>query len=115
MTQSISRTAKPVSFYIQNEPIDALTARYGDYLDRLTPQQRCLLGSVIFDHMAACDFPSYGIVESLCSVDPDKVLGDDLWQMIESIANDSTADELASLLVALAALVCDDARNGGFE
>lgn len=114
MTQSVSRTSKPIGFYVSNEAIDALARACGDYLEKLTAQQKCLLLATIADHMAG-DSPNYGIVESLCCIDPDKILTDSLWQRIESIATDSTAIELAGLQCALAAQISDHAAAGDFE
>lgn len=115
MTQSTSRTAKPVSYYASTPAIAQLSQQYGDYLEKLTPQQRCLFGAALLDHMAAEELPGYDIRESLNSVDPDCILGDRLSDLIVQITNDSFATDLASLLSAIVALIGDDARNGAWD
>lgn len=105
---------QPVTYYIQNEPTGVLTAHYGQCLDKLTAQQKCLMVAIIADHMASA-FEYYSITESCTSIDPDCILGENLWDCIKSIADESDAGELAGLLSALSALIADDARNGAFE
>lgn len=114
MTQSVSHTAKPITYYVTHPAIDALASQYGNHLEKLTAQQKCLMGIAIYDHMANAT-ERYTITESLCNADPDSVLGDRLWDYIKSIADDSDADELAGLQCALSAFVADDARNRAFD
>jgi hypothetical protein len=112
MTQPTFRTAKTLESHVSGAA-NTLIRQYGSYLETLTPQQHCLMGAVLLDHMAGAS-PIYGIRDSLICVDPDCLLGRNLSETIVAVVDESEATALAALVVAIAALVFDDARNGAW-
>lgn len=106
----VSRTSKPIGFYITTPAIDALAAKFGQYLEKISPDCKCLMGAVFFDQLGG-GCPTYTMRESLGCIDPDSLLGDDLSDFVIRIANEDSNDAIVLLISAVAAYVADDIRN----
>jgi hypothetical protein len=111
ITGDFSIMPQPIGYYTSNRALDDLTAQYGDRLEKVTPLQKCLIGCVLFDHLAN-DSEYYGITESLNTADPDCLLGEHLSEVITAVADVSYAKDIASLLCALASQVAEHVRTG---
>ena len=108
-------TAKPVSEYISTPEIEALTNKFGSHLQRLTPQQKCLMAAGLLDHLAAAGCDYYPIESSLESVDPDCILGVPLSALVVRITDSSDAQQLNHLVMAIVALHAGDIANGAYN
>ncbi|MBD2093533.1 hypothetical protein H6F67_27235 [Microcoleus sp. FACHB-1515] len=107
----ISRTSRPIGYYISTSAIDALAAEFGQYLEKISPEYKCQMGSALFDVLGG-DTEDYSILDSLTLVDPDGLMPDALSNAITRIGEEDSNEAIVLLLSALAAYVADDIRNG---
>lgn len=114
MTQSVSRTAKPIGYYCTTPAIDALAAEFGNYLEQVTPLQKCLMGAVLFDQLGAGN-ENYTPFDSFQAIDPDCLLEDELSNALLRIFREDDNTAIALLTGAIAAYVADDIRNGACD
>ena len=107
MTQILSPLKRPLGDYISTLAIEALAEKFGWYLEKVSPTQKCLMSAVLADHLAGGS-DCYTITDSLHCIDPDGLLEAELSDAIVHIANENSNAALADLLRALADMISND-------
>lgn len=110
MTQGISHTSKPLTYYVSSPSVMQLVARIGDFLEGITPVQKGLIIVALADHLTSGS-EHYTIIESLNTADPDALLDDILNGFIVAFVSEVDDTTIALFLHGLTSLLYDDLRN----
>lgn len=106
----VSHTAKPIGYYASTPAIDALREEFGNYLEKVSPLQKCLMGAVLFDQLGAGS-ENYTPFDTFEAIDPDRLLDNEMSNALLRIFREDDNSAIALLISAIAAYVADDIRN----
>ena len=110
----VSRTAKSVTYYCSTPAVKRLVEDFGDYLEDVSLQQKCLMGAILYAHLGGASL-QYSSRDSIHCIDLDNLLEDDLTDFLQAFAAEQSPTAIADFLSAIAALVADDIRNGACD
>lgn len=106
----VSRCAKPMGYYCSTPAIDALAVEFGQFLEKILPDHKCLIGAVLFAQLGYGD-DDYSIFETLREFDPERTLPNELSNAIIRICHEDPNAAIADLIRAFSTFVCDDVMN----